>query len=107
MIRAPRRAFIDAPDETMLVLICILEGSPSPRPPPRPSPPRRGRIAVRHLAIRRVQATKSARRRWQGMERIIKQTRKRHSLSLGERVRVRASQYYYRQEITFKQRVNF
>src|SRR5204862_6703397 len=33
------------------------EGSPSPRP----SPPRRGRIVVRHLAIRRVPATKSAR----------------------------------------------
>ena len=63
------------------------------RPPsPRPSPPRRGRIAVRHLAIRRVQATKFARRRWQRMERIIKHTRARYSLSQGERVRVRASQ---------------
>src|SRR5438034_800624 len=93
MIRAPRRAFIDAPDETMLVLICILEGSPSPRPPPRPSLPRRGRIAVRHLAIRRVQATKSARQRWQGMERIIKQIRKRYSLSPGERARVRGANF--------------
>src|SRR5437773_7156221 len=62
------------------------KGSPSPRP----SPPGRGRIVVRHLAIRRVHVTKPATRRWRGDG--SKQIDKRCSLSPGERVRVRASQ---------------
>src|SRR5207247_2497936 len=60
-------------------------------PSPRPSPPRRGRIFVISWLIGRELKPKSARWRWQERRENHPNTAICCSLSLGERVRVRAS----------------